>query len=117
LDEKPTLTSITGGVNEKQDPLDVAVQEMYEEAGYLILPNQLMAFGKVYLAKGADFVGHLYAIDVTGIPRIDAPGDGSKGEQGAYCDWVSVSDALSCKDPVMGCMILRAIVSNMEITL
>jgi hypothetical protein len=115
LDTKPVLTTVTGGVNENIRPLDVAVQEMYEEAGYRVTKNQFMDLGKVYLAKGADFVGHLYAIDVTDLPRTEAPGDGTKGEEGAYCDWVSVSDALSCKDPVMSCLLLRASVSNMGI--
>lgn len=108
LDQKPTLTTITGGVNEKVRPIDVAVQEMYEEAGYLVLPSQLMNLGTVYLAKGADFVGHLYAIDVDGLPRVEAPGDGTKGEEGAYCDWVSIKQMINCKEPVASCLMLGA---------
>lgn len=108
-DTKPRLTTITGGVNENVRPIEVAIQEMYEEAGYMVERNQFTHLGTVYLAKGADFVGHLYAIDVTGLPRVEAPGDGTKGEEGAYCDWVTLKQALWCKDPVMSCLILRAV--------
>lgn len=110
MDQKPTLTTITGGVNEKVRPIEVAIQEMHEEAGYKVERNQFVNLGRVYLAKGADFVGHLFAIDVTNLTREHAPGDGTKGEEGAYCDWVSVKRALWCKDPVMSCLILRAAV-------
>lgn len=108
LDTKPTLTTITGGININRRPIDVAIEEMHEEAGYKVERNQLVSLGTVYLAKGADFVGHLYAIDITGLPRGEAPGDGSKGEEGAYCDWVSVKKMINCKEPVVSCLLLRA---------
>lgn len=108
LDQKPTLTTITGGVSKERRAVEVAIEEMYEEAGYQVEKGQLINLGTVYLAKGADFVGHLYAVDVTGLSRGEAPGDGSQGEEGAYCDWVTVEQMIKCKDPVASCLILRA---------
>lgn len=106
-DMKPTLTSITGGVNIKKEPLDIAVEEIYEEAGYTVGPEQVIALGKVYLSKSADTRGHLYAVDVTDFKQGEAPGDGSPGEIGAYCDWVSIDEAINCKCPVMSTLLLR----------
>lgn len=106
-DKSQTLTSITGGVNIKREPLDVAVEEVYEEAGYRVSPEQVVALGKVNLTKSTDTIGHLYAVDVTGIEQGEAPGDGSFGEIGSYCDWVSVDEARECKCPVMSTLLLR----------
>lgn len=108
-DIEPTLTSLTGGVNIQHDPMDVAVQEVFEEAGYIVSRNQMIDLGKVQLTKFTDAIGHLYAVDVTGLERVDAPGDGTQGEVGSYCHWITIEDALFCKCPVFGCLIYRAI--------
>lgn len=106
-DSEPILTSITGGIPEDKSPKEIAILEMYEEAGYRISQNQLVDLGKVFLSKASDNVAYLYAVDVTNLFRGEAPGDGTKGEEGSYCDWVSLKDAMFCKDPVMSTLILR----------
>lgn len=106
-DTEPTLTSLTGGVNENQEPIDTAIQEVYEEAGYKIDREKLIDLGKVFLSKASDNIAHLFAVDVTHLPREEAPGDGSFGEEGSYCDWVDFDEVLFCKDPVICTLILR----------
>lgn len=106
-DERPTLTSITGMIPLDQEPIECAVQEMHEEAGYHVTPDRLIDLGVVNLTKGQDTLGYLYAIDVTYLVRGEAPGDGTRGEEGSYCGWVNRADAIVCKDPVMGSMIVR----------
>ena len=106
-DETQILTSITGGVNIKRNPIDVAVEEIYEEAGFKVKKEQLLDLGKVNLTKSTDTIGHLYAVDVENMKRYNAPGDGSFGEIGSYCDWVSVKEAMSCKCPIFSTLLLR----------
>jgi len=106
-DSVPTLTSISGQVEHGRDPADVAVAEVYEEAGYRITRDQLIDLGKVNLTKSTDTLGHLYAVDVSGLERGDAPGDGLLGERKSYCNWVSEWDALMCKCPVMATLLAR----------
>lgn len=106
-DTTQTLTSITGGINIKREPLDVAIEEIYEEAGYRVSPEQIIHLGKVNLTKSTDTIGYLYAMDVTGLERGKAPGDGSFGEIDSYCDWVSIEEAAGCKCPVMSALLLR----------
>lgn len=101
------LTSITGGINIKRDPLSTAVEEIYEEAGYKVNPEQVRSLGKVNLTKSTDTIGYLYAVNVAGLKRGKSPGDGSFGEIGSYCDWVSVDEAIECKCPVMSTLLLR----------
>lgn len=102
-----TLTSITGGVNVKREPLDVAVEEIYEETGYRVSSEQVQDLGKVNLTKSTDTIGHLYTVNVAGIERGEAPGDSSFGEIGSYCDWVSIDEAVECKCPIMSTLLLR----------
>lgn len=106
-DKTQILTSITGGVNIKKEPLDIAVEEVYEEAGYRVLPEKVISLGKVNLTKSTDTIGHLYAMDVTGLERGKTLGDGSFGEMDSYCDWVSIEEAAGCKCPVMSALLLR----------
>jgi len=107
-DMEPELTSLSGGIEAGQDPADAAIAEVYEEAGYRVTHDQLIDLGKVNLTKSTDTIGHLYAVDVTGIERVDAPGDGSRGELESYCSWVTIESAVFCKCPLMATMITRA---------
>jgi 8-oxo-dGTP pyrophosphatase MutT (NUDIX family) len=106
-DATPTLTSITGGVPDAREPIDIAVEELREEAGYDVDVRALSSLGKVNLTKSCDTIGHLYAVNLSGLERHDALGDGSRGEIGSYCDWVSVKDAVRCKCPILASMIIR----------
>jgi len=92
---------ITGGVNPNSTPPAAAVQEMYEEAGYRITQDALIPLGTVRPIKSADTTVHLYAIDVTGMIAVTAPGDGSKFEVGSSTEWVEYAAAVEQKDPLL----------------
>lgn len=106
-DKEPTLTSITGQVPLGRTPAAIAVMEVEEEAGYTIAESQLIRLGEVRLSKAADTTAYLYAVDVMDMERGEAPGDGSFGEKGSYCEWVTVEEAINCKCPVVASMMLR----------
>ena len=106
------LTSITGGLPVDMTVAEAAAREMYEEAGYMVKPDELTSLGTVRLSKMTDTIAYMFAIDVTNKERREAPGDGTKGEADAYCDWVTMKEALLCKDPVMAAMIVRVAREN-----
>lgn len=101
------LTAISGGIEKDATPLDTAVNESYEEGGYKINPASFVNLGNCQLSTNQDTVVYLFAADVTKLPRYDAPGDGTKGEIGSYCDWVSTEEAIFSKSTFMSVLIAR----------
>lgn len=104
---EPTLTTIAGGIEKDHTPLQTAVKEVFEEAGYKLDTIDITNLGTCRLSTNQDTIVHLYAADVTGKERFEAPGDGTRGEQGAYCEWVSVEEAVWGKSSYMSTMLLR----------
>jgi 8-oxo-dGTP pyrophosphatase MutT (NUDIX family) len=101
------LTSITGGVEDGKIRR-TAVQELFEEAGYEAEPEDLQFLGTTRPSKSADTTMYCFAFNGTGRKRRrNSIGDGTKGEEGAYCDWISADKAIHCKDPHMCVMLLR----------
>ena len=103
------LVSITGGVEEGDDFLDCAVAELMEETGYEAKRNEFLDLGTCFPSKMMDSFFHMYAVDVSGKEASNPEGDGSEGEKTAYVKWVSVDDAIMCKDPLMATLIIRLI--------
>jgi len=101
------LCAVTGGMEKEQLPSDTALMEIAEETGYNVDKDSLIDLGSVRPSKGADTTAHLFAVDVTGLDRGEIEGDGSSGEDGAYVEWISVKDAIQCKDPLLATMIAR----------
>lgn len=104
------LCSITGGVDHGSNPVDAAIQELWEEGGFRADANDLIDLGTVRPIASSDAKVFLYGIDVTDdahLRREDSIGDGTKGEEGAYCDWVDVAEAIQCKSANMLSMICR----------
>ncbi len=84
------LTAISGGIEKSDTPLETAVNESYEEGGYKIDPASFVDLGKCQLST-----------------NYDAPGDGTKGEIGSYCDWVSIEEAIFSKSAFISTLIVR----------
>lgn len=101
-----SLTAVSGGIEEGMTPRNTAYNETFEEAGYKV--DNLDFLGKVKLSTNQDTDVYLFASDVTGLERHEAPGDGSKGEEGSYCDWVTIEEAVMSKSAILGSMIIRA---------
>jgi len=96
---KQEISSITGGV-EEDDPIHTAVEEMYQEAGYEILPQELIGLGTSHASKSSDTIYYLFSVDLTGKEKIgEAKGDGSNLEQMAECKWAPPKVISLSKDP------------------
>jgi 8-oxo-dGTP pyrophosphatase MutT (NUDIX family) len=101
----PMISSITGGVDDGEDPIAAAVRELEEEAGYAAGIREMLPLGTTFGPKSADTVYHLFAVDLTWKKRSIARGDGSVLESKAECFWTkSVSDAV---DPLVAVSFLR----------
>ncbi len=105
------LGSITGGYDNagKFNIKECALNELAEEAGYLASPGDLIDLGTVYVSKISDTIMYLFSINLDSActKKVEAAGDGSKGEEGAYCRWVSQEDAVNCDDPLLITLITR----------
>lgn len=106
-DASPQLCAITGGVEKGKTPIESAITELREEAGYYADECDILSLGEVRPSKSADTVTYLYAFDANGKAQHKVTGDGSEYELGAYCKWVSKKQAILCKDPLMALMIAR----------
>jgi 8-oxo-dGTP pyrophosphatase MutT (NUDIX family) len=107
------LASITGGCDKKEKtPSEVAADEAYEEGGFVVQADKLISLGSVRPSKASSYTTYLYAVDVTGLEWKDAPGDGTVGEEGAYCDFVSITEAIWSKDPLLAAMVVRLMHKN-----
>lgn len=108
--DKLTLCSITGGKEKGLTLIETAILEMHEEAGYDVIEDELEYLGIVEPYKAADTQVHLYSYNATGKENereIKSKGDGSKGEEGAYCEWITIDDAYKSTDSVLHSLIAR----------
>ena len=112
LDTVPTLTTISGGIEKGDTPLETAVKESYEEAGYRLDTSAFIDLGSCRLATSQDTIIYLFAADVTGMENYNAPGDGTKGEVGAYCSWITTVQAVQSKSAFMSTLILRLFIER-----
>jgi 8-oxo-dGTP pyrophosphatase MutT (NUDIX family) len=100
-------TSLTGGIEDGSTPLETAVKELMEESGYSVDASELIDLGWMYPSKqGSDKV-YLYAVDLEGKVAGQIKGDGTKGEEGAYCEWVSEEEAAAIPQSGLGVAMFR----------
>mgnify|MGYP001589623475 CR=1 FL=1 len=101
-----TLSSITGGY-EGGAIEDDAVREMLEETGYEITVDELISLGTSYASKSSDTVYSLFSVDLTGRPRGEALGDGSRVEAESLAVWCTGADLVDVQDPQVAVMFTR----------
>lgn len=103
-----SLCALTGMVDGGEDFKTAAAREFEEESGVKVDEKELEDLGEIRPSKASDTVVHLYAVK---IPKRDGKltgkGDGTKGEQGAFCSFVSVNDSINSKDPLLATMVVR----------
>lgn len=105
------LTSLTGLMDrDDEDAVATAVRELKEEAGIEVAAGEMQTLGSVRPSKQADTVLHLFSVNVGDRDIGESVGDGSAGEQDAYCAWVTPVDACLSKSPVLATMVVRALV-------
>lgn len=109
-DPKYEMTSITGSYEPDKTIEEVVIMELLEEAGLEATEDELENLGMIYASKGSDTACHLYAIDGSQKDLGEPSGDGSKGEEGAYVEWVSAKELLLKSNcPMVGCAFTRLI--------
>lgn len=116
------MCSITGGLEASKSVRETALHELHEEAGVKIHTAKdplvgkepgavtgydLVPLGTCRPSKSADTTVALFTVDLGDVPREEAKGDGSQGEQGAYCDWRGSRDVIDSKDPLAHVSLLR----------
>lgn len=101
----PMLSSITGGMDKKgESPIECAARELHEEGGYVLEPgDRWVMLGAARMSKASTTIMHMFAVDLTGLERVEAPGDGSELEAKAYCEWRN--DPESAVDVLVGRMV------------
>jgi 8-oxo-dGTP pyrophosphatase MutT (NUDIX family) len=108
---KHELTSINGGVEKEDTPDTAALRELWEEGGFKVGGKDLIHLGTIKPMASSDCVVHLYGVNVTDIKdlrREDSIGDGTKGEEGAYCKWLFFEDAIkNTQSAYLNSLILR----------
>jgi len=105
------LCALTGGIDDKKgeaSALTYAQKELEEESGISVSKDRFKSLGTVRPNKQSDSTAHLFEIELPDEePAKNPKGDGSTGEIGAYCRWVSSEEAINCKDPLVHVMMLR----------
>jgi 8-oxo-dGTP pyrophosphatase MutT (NUDIX family) len=101
------LCALTGGVEIGESPLEAAVKEFHEEAGIRVGPREMINLGTTRPIKAADTTAYLYAVNVRDRQIGKSIGDGTRGEEGAYCKWISWEEAFLSKDPLLAALAAR----------
>jgi len=100
----PVRSAITGGCEDK-GPLETAVEELKEEAGYKVSPEQMIPLGQSFASKSADTVYHLFTVNLNGAEQGEATGDGSYLDTTATVEWEK--RPWECHDPQLSVMFCR----------
>lgn len=103
-----SLTSITGSIEKGEVPISAALRELKEESGYIQHREYFTYLGMLNLSKQSDEICYLYGVSLNRLyTKIEATQDGTKGEEGSYCKWISYEEAVKCKEPCMQSALLR----------
>lgn len=105
------LCSITGGMDKDgESPVFTAMRELIEEGGYKVPVENIVYLGTVRPSKSSDTTNHIFAVNLDdGSEEVEATGDGTIGEEGAYCSWINQEQLIKAKDPLLHAMYLRSL--------
>lgn len=112
--DTPVISSFTGGVDKDSNPGATFLQELKEEAGYIIDTQddpRIYPLGQSYSTKSSDTQYFLYAVDLTDFPedKIQDLYIETELEQTSTNVWVSSSDIPEIQDPFVSQMFIRFI--------
>lgn len=112
------LTSITGGVDDGESPIEAAIRELGEEGGFDVSASDLLPLGTMTLSKSDDSIMYLYGFNATNREDERRPysiSDGTIGEDSASCDWVHFyTESLDMQNPVNYVCFLRLVKKMVE---
>jgi len=102
------LASLTGMVEKGDHPQETAIKELKEESGVDADLGDLQDLGITRPSKSSDTTIYLFAVRLDYQDgKLYGEGDGSKGEEGAYCMFIPRGKAVNAKDPGLATMIAR----------
>lgn len=102
------LYAITGQCSPGAAPLDVAREELLEEAGIEAGEERFQSLGTLFLSKQADTRAHLFTVDVSGLQAGTPPTDGSVFEQDSTCAWITREEAVSAACAGLAALLAKA---------
>ena len=98
---------VFGGQQEHGDAEAAAVAELYEEAGFRVLEEDLIDLGEVWTRKDITKPCRIFAVDVTNRDQETPEGDGSEGEKDFKLEWVDWNGLVNHHACVLHSMALR----------
>lgn len=104
---KPHLCALTGGIEGREEPVDAAVRETFEESGFRVTREQMIRLGIVWPSKLSTTIMHLFAVDVSAAPWEPPPGDGTTYEAQSSTVWLPYEKASMVPDASYCSIILR----------
>ncbi|OME54076.1 hypothetical protein BSK59_15965 [Paenibacillus odorifer] len=108
MSDSPVAGTVKGGMDKEGElPIECAVRELYEEAGYTAQSWNMIQLGQVRPSKLSTTKLYLFAVDVTDLPYQEPTGDGTLNEANATCQWVSETEAIGYEDPLIHATMLR----------
>lgn len=112
------VSSITGGVEPKKHktPIEAVIEEMKEEAGFIIDATRVFSAGYCRGTKSSDTLYHLFIIDLSFISKdkiVPIEGDGTSLESKANNQWVDKQHLIQhAEDPLLYVLFTRYINKN-----
>lgn len=105
----PVVCSLTGSIDPGETPRQTALRELAEEAGAVILDEDLHQLGDyVHTYKGCTKKTYMFFAELSGAAFIRATGDGSTVEEQAYVKWHPLQDVLLSADALLLASLARA---------
>ena len=102
-DLRPSLCALTGSIDEgEQDiPDQTALRELSEEAGIVLLAENLHFLSRIYTFKACTKRTYVYFADITDAAFIRPTGDGSEVEEQAFVAWHNLDQLLAAEDGLL----------------
>lgn len=101
LSLKPVLCSLTGSIDEGENPDETALREVAEEAGVVMLAENMYSLSTLHTYKACTKKTYVYFADITNCAFVRPVGDGSEIEEEAYVRWHSKEDLLASMDTLL----------------
>lgn len=98
---RPQLCALTGSIDAGELPMQTALRELREEAGVVVLEQEVTFLGKVFTYKGCTKRTYMFSANLANAAFVEAPGDGSEVEENAYVRWHTLKDLLASEDALL----------------
>lgn len=98
----PMRCSLTGGVDDGEQPLETAIKELQEEIGYIVEKSDVISLGTFYGTKSTDSIYHIFAVEITENTK-----KGDTTDKDAGGEWITLKDVTMVADPFLVAAVSR----------